>query len=75
MKNRKVPFFVDKISFLLYYYSMKKITTDQMNKLKGKLGQMDYNEADQLIVTTVSTPQTQEVQTTVCKAKASLSDE
>lgn len=46
-----------------------------MNKLKGKLGQMDYNEADQLIATTVTTPQTGEVQTTVCKAKASISDE
>jgi len=54
---------------------MKKITTDQMNKLKGKLNQMEYNLSDQVTFTTLATPKTSEAETTVCKAKASLSDE
>ena len=52
---------------------MKQITKKQMNELKGKLNDMDYNPTD-LIKKTAVTVTTDSQDSTICKAKNLTSD-
>lgn len=55
---------------------MKHLTKKQMIKLKGKLGDMDYNLSQLVNSTTVQlTTQTSDTEYTVCKAQAAKGDQ
>jgi hypothetical protein len=54
---------------------MKQITKKQMKKLKGKLGDMDYNLSQLVNQLTTTTSQPPDTQSNVCKIKATITED